>query len=142
MSEPIIVEATMNANIDEAWVAITDKKLFKKWYFNIPDFELKEGHTFNFYEPGSEKKFHHQCTIKEIIAKKKLKHTWTHPSHSKGTSMITWQFEDLGGQTKVTLRHEGTEHFKDGGPMFYRESYAAGWDEIVKQNLKNFVESL
>lgn len=139
-TEPIIVEAIINAPVAKVWQALTTKQQMKEWYFDIPDFELTTGSTFNFYEPGGNNKYHHQGTIKEIIIDEKLQHTWTHPSHSKGESLLTWQLEPQNGRTKVTLTHEGTENFVDGGSTFSRESYEAGWKEIVGESLKSFLE--
>ncbi|SIQ52021.1 Activator of Hsp90 ATPase homolog 1-like protein [Chryseobacterium sp. RU37D] len=53
---PIIVEDKVNVPAEKVWKALTDKNEMKAWYFDIPDFELKVGKVFNFYEPGEEKK--------------------------------------------------------------------------------------
>jgi uncharacterized protein YndB with AHSA1/START domain len=137
---PIVVEETINASVEKVWQALTNKDQMKEWYFDIPDFELKIGNVFNFYEPGENKKYHHRGTIKEIILNKKLKHTWTHPSHSKGESILTWELDSLGNATKVKLTHDGIEQFADAGKNFEKESYEAGWKEIVGESLKNYLE--
>lgn len=120
------------------WQALTDKNQMKEWYFEIPDFELRVGATFNFFEPGGEKRFHHRCQIKEIVPNKKLSYSWTHPSHSKGESLVTWDLEEVDGTTEVTLHHEGIENFADAGPEFAPENYQMGWDEILSI-LKNYI---
>jgi uncharacterized protein YndB with AHSA1/START domain len=120
------------------WQALTDKNQMKEWYFDIPDFELREGAVFNFYEPGDAKQYHHRCRILEIVPEKKLSHTWTHPSHSKGESILTWMLEEANGITEVTLHHEGTENFADAGPEFAPENYQMGWDGFISI-LKNFM---
>lgn len=138
--EPIVVEETINAPIGKVWKALTEKSQLKLWYFDIPDFEVKVGATFNFYEPGEEKKYHHQGVIQEILPIQKLEHTWTHPSHSKGVSILTWELEPVGDATRVTLTHRGIENFADAGKAFERESYEAGWKEIVGILLKDYLE--
>jgi uncharacterized protein YndB with AHSA1/START domain len=140
-NNPIVVEDTINAPIEKVWQALTDKEQMKLWYFDIPDFELKIGYVFNFYEPGKNKKFHHQAIVKEIIPNHKVQHTWTHPSHSKGESLLTWDLESLDNKTKVKLTHEGKENFADAGKNFERESYEAGWKEIVGDSLKSYLEN-
>lgn len=123
---------------DKVWQALTDKKQMKEWYFDIPDFELKLGSTFNFYEPGDKKEYHHQCVIKEIVPNKLFSYTWTHPSHSKGESLVTWLLDEKDGITTVALSHSGIENFVDAGPSFSPESYQAGWDGFMSV-LKNYV---
>jgi len=130
----IVIKAT-GAKV---WQALTEKDQMKEWYFDIPDFELKDGAVFNFYEPGEARQFHHRCQIKEIVPFKKLTHTWTHPSHSKGESLVTWLLKEENGSTEVTLQHEGIENFADAGPEFAAESYQIGWDELLAM-LKNYL---
>lgn len=140
MNSPIVVEAKFNAAPEKVWQALTDKDQMRTWYFDIPDFELKVNATFNFYEPGEAKKYHHRCTIKEIVSNVKLRHTWTHPSHSKGESMLTWEIIPDVDSVLVRLTHSGIENFADAGSDFSRENYVMGWNEIVGQSLKGFVE--
>lgn len=70
MSHPIIIEQKVNASAEKVWKALTDINEMKIWYFDIPDFIPEEGAVFNFYEPGDEKKYHHQAEILEIIPEK------------------------------------------------------------------------
>lgn len=141
MNEPIIVEQSYNASKEEVWNAITDKECMKQWYFDIPDFELKENTEFNFYEPGEAKQYHHRCVIQKIVPFEKLQHTWTHPSHSKGESVLTWELNEEEGTTTVRLTHAGIENFADGGEAFKKENYKVGWNEILTQLLKDFLEN-
>ena len=120
------------------WQALTLKEEFKQWYFDIPDFELSVGSTFDFYEPGDEKKYLHRCTLIEIIPYKKLSYTWTHPDYSKGVTTVTWLLEEKDGVTDVTLRHQGLNHIQDAGSQFAPENYQQGWDEILA-NLKKYL---
>ncbi len=129
---------TIKAPVSTIWQALTDQQQMKQWYFDIADFELGLGKTFNFYEPGTAKQYHHQCVIKAIEVDKLFSHTWTHPSHSKGESLLTWILEDLGDATKVTLQHRGLENFADAGPGFEPENYQMGWDGYLAI-LKNYI---
>ncbi|NHB68629.1 SRPBCC family protein [Perlabentimonas gracilis] len=122
----------------KVWQALTDKSQMKEWYFDIADFELRAGAIFNFYEPGGENLFHHRCQIIEIIPKTKLAHTWSHPSHSKGVSTVTWLLSEVNGITEVTLKHEGIENFADAGPEFAPENYQMGWEGLMSA-LKNYI---
>lgn len=140
MPQPLKISFTLNATAEKIWHALTDKEAMKIWYFDIPDFELKVGAVFNFYEPGGANKYHHQCTITEIVPNEKFQHTWTHPSHSKGSSILTWNLQQQNDGTIVTLIHEGLENFADGGKDFVPENYEAGWNELVGKSLRDFVE--
>lgn len=120
------------------WQALTDKDQMKEWYFDIPDFELKVGATFNFFEPGGANRYHHRCIIKEVIPEKKFSHTWTHPGRSKGESIVTWLLNEENGITEVTLQHEGIESFADAGPEFAPENYQMGWEGFMAI-LKNYM---
>ena len=120
------------------WQAITDKNQMKEWYFEIPDFELKIGAVFNFFEPGGRNEYHHRCIVKEIVPEKKFSHTWTHPNHSKGESMLSWLLNEKDNGTEVTLMHDGLENFADAGPAFAPENYQMGWEGLLNA-LKNFL---
>ena len=137
----IAKKRTLKVPAAKVWQALTDKDQMKQWYFDIPDFILQQGAVFNFYEPGDAREFHHRCQIKEIITEKKISYTWTHPSHSKGESMVTWMLKEENGSTEVTLQHEGTENFADAGQAFAPENYQIGWEGIMFR-LKNYINGL
>ncbi|MBK5721842.1 SRPBCC domain-containing protein [Dysgonomonas sp. Marseille-P4677] len=137
--EPIIIEKIYPDPISKVWKALTDKEQMEEWYFTIDNFELKKGASFDFSVPYEGQIFNHRFIIQEIIPEKILKHTWAHPGHSKGESMLTWSLEPIEGGTKVTLTHEGTENFAGSGPEFTPESYRAGWEEILGIYLKEFL---
>jgi uncharacterized protein YndB with AHSA1/START domain len=134
----IIKKVTIKESTAKVWQALTDKNQMKEWYFDIPDFELKEGSVFNFYEPGGENRFHHQCRMLEIVPGKKLSYTWMYPNHSKGVSIVTWILKEADGITEVTLQHEGIENLADAGPDFSTENYHMGWEAFMA-TLKNYI---
>lgn len=136
----ILTKIVIDATASMVWHALTNKSQMKEWYFDIPDFNLEEGATFNFYEPGGAKEYHHRCQIQEVIPHTKLSYTWTHPSYSKGNSVVSWFLKEADGATEVILQHEGIENFADAGPDFTRESYQVGWEELLLM-LKNYINS-
>lgn len=140
MSVPIVLEYKVNAPIEKVWKALTDKNEMKSWYFDIPDFELAEGKQFNFYEPGDAKKYHHQCEILEIIPHQKLKHSWAYPEFSKEKTVVTWEINAEDDGTLIRLTHEGIDNFKDLGESFSRNSFTEGWNGIIGQSLKTYLE--
>lgn len=140
MDTPIIVQYKINAPAERIWKALTEKSEMKSWYFNIEDFELKVGKVFNFYEPGGENKYHHQGEILEIIPNQKLKHSWAYPDFSALKTTVTWELQPEEQETLVKLIHEGIENFKDLGDGFSRVNFTAGWNAIIRQSLKEYVE--
>lgn len=140
MHENVVVKQKVNAPAEKVWAALTDKAQMKEWYFDIPDFELGEHREFNFFEPGGENKYHHHAEILEIIPNKKLKHTWTYPEFSKEKTIVKWKLEEDGDGTEITLTHKGLENLHHLGKDFEKESFQNGWSEIVRKNLKEFVE--
>ncbi|MCY0969355.1 SRPBCC family protein [Chryseobacterium wangxinyae] len=131
----------IKAPIEKVWKALTDKNEIPSWYFDIADFEAVVGKSFDFYEPGAEKKYLHRIEILEIIENQKLKHTWFYPLFSDQKTIVTWELENDGGGTKVSLTHAGTENLKDLGEGFSEESFTKGWNEIVGQSLKLYMEN-
>lgn len=140
MSTPITVQYKINAPAEKVWKALTDKNEMKSWYFDIRDFALEIGKEFNFYEPGGENKYHHQGKILEIIPNQKLKHTWSYPDFSALKTVVTWELFPEDGQTLVKLTHENIENFKDLGEGFSRDNFTQGWNTILGQSLKEYVE--
>ncbi|MGU3377569.1 SRPBCC family protein [Chryseobacterium sp. M5A1_1a] len=141
MNTPITVQYKINAPIEKVWKALIDQNEMKSWYFDIQDFELEVGKIFNFYEPGGENKYHHQCEILEIIPNQKLKHTWTYPDFSELKTIVTWDLRSEENGTLVKLTHEEIENFRDLGDGFSRTSFIGGWNAIIGQSLKGYLEN-
>ncbi|WP_292009352.1 SRPBCC domain-containing protein [Chryseobacterium sp.] len=140
IKDPIIVRYKIKAFHEKIWKALTDKNEMKRWYFDIPDFNLEIGKVFNFYEPGGSKKYHHQGEILEISPNKKLRHTWSYPEFSKEKTIVNWELKPEGEETEVILKHEGIDSFKELGESFTRESFTEGWNAIIGQSLKSYLE--
>ena len=140
MTTPITVQYTINAPADKVWKALTDKNEMKSWYFDIQDFVLKTGEEFNFYEPGGAGKYHHHGKIVEIIPGERLKHTWSYPDFSELKTIVTWELLPVNGSTLVKLTHDDIENFKDLGEGFSRENFTKGWNTILGQSLKEYLE--
>jgi len=137
---PVLVERTYSASLDAVWDALTDKTKIKAWYFEIPDFEPKEGAEFEFYEPGDAKRYRHHCKILDVKPKELLRYSWAHPSHSEGSSVVSWHLMPRGSATTVRLVHEGGENFSDAGDNFARAKYEKGWNTILSASLAHFLE--
>ncbi|WP_394665793.1 SRPBCC domain-containing protein [uncultured Chryseobacterium sp.] len=141
MSHPIIVEQKINAPVYKVWRALTDKTEMQLWYFDIFDFELQTGKIFNFYEPGEEKKYHHQGEILEIVPNEKLKYSWAYPEFSDKKTIVTWELKPDENGTLIKLIHEDIDYFNDLGEHFSRESFTEGWNGILNESLKPYLEN-
>ncbi|WP_336687884.1 SRPBCC domain-containing protein [Chryseobacterium bernardetii] len=140
MNTPITVQYKINAPVEKVWKALTDKDEMKSWYFDIQDFEPTVGKVFNFYEPGGENKYHHQGEILDIIPNQKIKHTWSYPDFSDQKTTVIWELQPENGGTLVKLTHEDIDNFKDLGEGFSTENFTGGWNSIVGQSLKEYLE--
>lgn len=134
----IKVEAVFDATKLKVWEALTNSEIMKIWYFDIANFNLNIGNKFSFYE-GEKKEYLHEGEILQVEENKLLQHTWTHPEQSSGTSVLTWNIDEIDGKSKVTLTHEGVESFADAGPNFTIANYEMGWNALVKTNLRNYL---
>ena len=136
---PVEIIEIFDVSIDKVWNALTTKKAFDKWYFDIENFEPKVDYEFEFYG-GS---YLHQCKIVEVELNHKLVYTWKYPLYD-GDSVVTFILEELTDeivpQTKLTLIHDGIETFPPEDHNFSRDSFEAGWTEIIRISLKNYLE--
>ncbi|NML71830.1 SRPBCC domain-containing protein [Chryseobacterium sp. RP-3-3] len=140
MNTPITVQYKINASAENIWKALTDKSEMKSWYFTIRDFELEPGKEFDFYESCDGGKYLHRGRIVEIIPNRKLKHTWAYPELSNAVTTVTWDLQQEEDGTLVTLTHENIEGFDGLGETFSRANFTEGWNSIIGQSMKEYVE--
>lgn len=138
-NEPIIIEQTYNAPASKIWQALTDKQQMKQWYFDVSDFKPEVGFQFQFNGGPEDRVYVHLCTVTEVIANQKLKHSWRYQGY-EGNTFVTWELFEEGDQTKVRLTHEGIETFPADNADFAKENFVQGWAYITGTQLKNFVE--
>lgn len=138
--EAIIVERRFNAPANEIWQALTDNDKMKQWYFDFETFKPEVGFQFQFYGGTEENKYLHLCKITEVIPEKKLAYSWRYEGYP-GDSLVTFELFAEGESTRVKLTHEGVDTFPADKPDFAKESFVAGWNEIVGTALKDHVET-
>lgn len=139
-SEPFIIERTFNAPIEKVWKAITDKDQMKQWYFDIPEFKPEPGFEFQFEGKSEDKCYLHLCKITEIVNGRKLRYSWRYEGY-EGNSFVSFELFPQGEQTRLKLTHEGLETFPANIADFAKESFVAGWTEIIGETLKKFLET-
>ena len=135
---------TINNSVDNVWKAITQPEEMKKWYFNISNFEAKEGEIFDFMvsitDEDGEHDFRHLFKILEVIPNKKLVHTWEYPGYSEGSSILTWELIPENKSTTVVLTHNNLEEVTDENSKYFSEaSFRVGWRDILKV-MKGYLE--
>jgi len=140
-SNPIVIEETYQASVEMVWDAITNKDKMKQWYFDLDQFKPEVGFEFKFTGHGSKgENYIHLCKITEVIPGKKLQYSWQYENY-KGRSLVTFELFGEGAKTRLRL-HEGLETFPQDNPDFARESFTAGWTEIITKSLKNYLDPI
>lgn len=136
--EPFVIERTLDAPTDTVWQAITDRDQMKEWYFDLAEFKPVVGFEFRFNGGSEEETYVHLCKVTAVEPGKKLAYTWKYENYP-GESEVTFELFPEGDKTRVKLTHTGLETFPDKRD-FKRESFAAGWTEIIGKLLKEYVE--
>lgn len=139
-TDPVIIERTFSVPVTKVWEAITDAKKMKEWYFNIENFKPEVGFKFQFLAGSEDKKYLHICKITEAEEGKKLSYTWNYDNYP-GNSSVTFELFESGTGTRIKLTHSGLDTFPSKDDTnFSKESFTAGWKEIIGNNLKAFLE--
>ncbi len=140
-TNPLIVERVYNATIERVWKAITDSNQMKQWYFDIQEFKAERGFKFGFTGGDEHVQYRHECEVLLAEAPNKLSYSWTYPEH-EGYSVVTFElFKEGEQQTKLKLTHEGLDSFPKDNPNFARSSFTQGWNAILGDSLKKYVEA-
>ena len=142
--EALVIERIFDAPVELVWKAWTDPEHMKRWFgprdYTCPVVEIDlrvGGKNLNCMRSSEGQDIWSTGTYKEIVPMKRLVITDSFadengnpvPATHYGMPempmemLISVEFEDLGGRTKMTLRHEGLP----AGDM--REGAGQGWSE-------------
>lgn len=136
VGNPIIINEVYNCSIKKLWNALTNPDALNDWYFDLKDFRLEEGAEFEFY--GG--KYLHHCKIVEIVLYRKLAYTWEYPLY-EGNSLVTFDLSAIDEEyAQLQVTHEGIASFPTDDVNFSRNSFEAGWNELIRIALKAYVE--
>lgn len=139
-NNPVIIEKLINAPVKRVWQAITDKDQMKQWYFDLSDFKPEVGFEFRFPGQGHKgEQYMHVCKITEVVPLKKLQYSWQYVG-LEGYSVVTFELFEEADKTRVKLTHTGLETFPKDNTDFARDSFNAGWTELITVLLPKFVE--
>ena len=136
--EAVVIERTFNAPVERVWKALTDVEQMRQWYFDLKEFKPEVGFEFQFVVEHEGTTYDHRCKITEVAPQKKLAYTWRYEGH-EGDSLVTFELFADGDKTRLKLTHEGLETFPKT-PAYARENFEKGWTEIIRSELKQFVE--
>jgi len=140
INEAFVIERTYPITTDRVWNAITKPEEMKLWYFDLPDFKPEVGVEFQFMGgPSADRQYKHLCKITEVIAGRKLAHSWRYEGYT-GNTLVTFEFFDEGAQTRLKLTHKGLESFPSDNPDLAKENFAEGWTMIIGTSLKEYLE--
>jgi len=65
LTEPVVIERTVNAPVERVWKALTDVDEMRRWYFDLKEFKPEDGFEFEFTVEHKGVKYHHLCKIIE-----------------------------------------------------------------------------
>jgi uncharacterized protein YndB with AHSA1/START domain len=138
--KPIILERVFDAPASTIWKAITDKNEMKKWYFDLAEFKPEVGFTFRFSGgPSPEKQYVHICEVTEAVPEKKLTYSWSYEGYT-GKSFVTFELDAQEDKTRFRLTHAGLETFPADNKDFAVHNFEEGWNGIINESLKNYLE--
>jgi uncharacterized protein YndB with AHSA1/START domain len=137
-TEPVKVERTFHAPASKVWKAITDKTEMKAWYFDLAEFKADVGFKFQFLGGPPEKQYLHLCEVTEVVPEKKLAYSWRYDGYA-GNSFVSFELFEQGENTLLKLTHTGLETFPSEKD-FAKESFMAGWNDIINRSLKEYLE--
>jgi uncharacterized protein YndB with AHSA1/START domain len=139
-TQPLIVERILNAPASKVWEALTDNEKMKQWYFKLESFEPRFGFEFSFAGQGSTgEQYIHLCRVTAVEPESKLSYTWRYEGFP-GDSEVSFELFPEGDKTLVRITHTGLETMPQNGPDFAISSFSKGWNYILGESLKKFVE--
>ncbi|HSH52323.1 MAG TPA: SRPBCC domain-containing protein [Bacteroidales bacterium] len=137
---PVIVKQIFHSPIETVWKSITELEKMHQWYFeNIPSFKPEVGFKTQFNIQSGERNFLHKWEVLEVIPNKLIKYNWKYEAYP-GDSNVKFELFDENNNTKLVLTVNILEDFPQDIPEFKRESCIGGWEYLIKDRLKNYLE--
>lgn len=139
-SGTVAAEALIDSSPEFIWQIMTNLPDIKRWYFDLEEFRAEPGFRFTFYGGTEQRQYLHLCEITEVIPAQKLAYTWKYDG-LPGETVVTFSVESADDKTIVKVSHAGIESFGTDNPDLQPENFAAGWDYILNESLKNYAEN-
>jgi len=138
-TEPVVKEIVINAPVARVWKALTEPEQIIKWLMPPENFKPETGNEFKMMGNNKGVSIPHVCKIVEIVPEKKLTYTWAVEDMLSDT-LVTYELEDLGDKTNLTLTHSGWDKVTLVKSPATRDDYNNGWEQVIP-GLKKYVES-
>lgn len=137
---PIIVEESFPSSLKNVWDAITDPSQMRKWFFPmIEDFKAEVGFKTEFSLENEGRKFSHLWEVTEVVLEQKIKYNWSYLEYP-GDSYVVFELNQENEIVRLIVTSVVLENFPQDIPEFKRQSGIDGWNYLIKQNLKNYLE--
>lgn len=136
---PVVVEKLLHHPVSRVWKALTDRQQMKEWYFDVPDFEPVVGNVFQFSGGTEEEQWLHECVVTEVIPMKRIAYTWRYPVYT-GNSLVTFDLEDVGGNTRLRVTHSGLGNFPAEVKALHRDNFHAGWTGFIQNIIGDYLD--
>jgi uncharacterized protein YndB with AHSA1/START domain len=126
-----------NAPIQKVWEAVSTSEGIAAW-FMPNDFQPEVGHEFHLQSPFGPS----PCKVLELDPPNRLSFSW-----DVSGWIVTFELKELDEKTEFTLIHSGwgepDEIIPKAGAKHsvIRDRMNQGWESLVKENLRKFVEA-
>lgn len=138
---PIEVAQLFNCSINKLWNALTSADEMRQWFFpQMKSFEAREGFNCSFDVNSEDVIFVHNWNVIEVRPNEKLVIEWNYKG-IVGNSHVIFEIEGKETASALKLSHIVIEDFLSDLPQFTRESGVAGWEYLIEERLKNFLEA-
>lgn len=138
--DDIIVQEVFKASVVEVWRAITHLAEMKKWFFeNIDDFKPVVGSKSCFPVMSGSRTFIHLWEVTAVEAEKRLVYSWKYAGYP-GISCVSFELGEQNEQTRLVLKVHVLDDFPDEIPEFRRDNCFGGWQYLINQRLKAYLE--
>jgi len=130
MKDVITKEYVFNHPIADVWKAISDEKEISAWFIQA-DFKPEAGYKYKFKHEENGKCTNIDGEVLEANPVHKLVYTWV-VRGTEAVTTVTWQLEEAGEGTKLTLTHSGISNYPTeevATKMF--ENFSGGWDNCI-----------
>ena len=138
---PIIVEESFPSSLKNVWDAITDPSQMRKWFFPmIEDFKAETGFKTEFSLENEGRTFSHIWEVTEVVPKQLIKYKWNYHEYT-GDSYVVFELKQENEKVRLIVTSVIIENFPQDIPEFKRQSGIDGWNYLIKQSLKNYLEN-
>lgn len=139
--DPIVLEVEFTASVKKVWEAISNVDSMRQWYFeNIPDFQPEVDFRTQFSVESGDRTFTHSWHVVQAECNSMLSYEWSYQEY-EGSSIVSFELAERGDRTLLRLTHKATKDFVEDIPEFKREMAVEGWDYLINDRLKLYLES-